>query len=102
MQDENQSAEDEIGCIAGDLEKLGFLTESLAKKMSEADDRSCVNPEFIRRSLASVFESQAILSRSFVRALKALRTSGDETPVDDVRPPPRPRQPHLKLVDPES
>ena len=103
MDDDEAQDQDEIGRLIADLGKLRGLTEDLSGKMDEVDANTIINPEFIRRSLASIYDSQAVLAESVVRVLEALRAGGremvraDEAAETEARP-----KPFLRLVDPDT
>ena len=103
MHDEGGRSDSAIGDLAADMARLRAFSEKLSRKMRGIDARSLADPEFVRRSLVSIYESHAILAAGMVSVLETLRTNGFEIapPEDTPEPDARPR-PHLRLVDPES
>jgi hypothetical protein len=86
MSDDQTSEGDQIGGLIADLEQLRDLTDDLSRKMNEVDAKTTINPEFIRGSLASIYDSQAVLADSVVRVLQTLQANDLElTRTDEIR-----------------
>lgn len=102
MDDGAEQSPDGIARRIADLEKLHDLTDDFSRTLSEVEGPMLVNPEFIRRSLAAIYDSQAVLARSMVEVLEALQggDAGAEL-AEDERGPSASRKPFLRIVDPE-
>ena len=85
-----------------DLTKLHEMIGDLTEKMAIVEDRYCTNPEFIRRSIASIYDSQAVLTKILLRVMATLRdgVAGDDGPQEPHEPGPSGR-PHLRVVEPD-
>lgn len=96
-------AQNEIGRAIAQIKELHEFVDSLSRKMGEIDAAKVVNAEFIRRSLASIYDSQTILAANIVRVLETLQAHGLEMPPSDeiAETDARPK-PFLRLVDPEA
>lgn len=92
----------EINRCVDDLTKLYELVEDLREKIADTDPIHCAKPEFVQRSLVSIYDAQAVLTKRLVDVLVTLR---DGVSPDDEGQAPYdagpPRKPLLKLVDPD-
>ncbi|MCK9917108.1 hypothetical protein MXD81_49010 [Microbacteriaceae bacterium K1510] len=82
------------------LSKLLEHLDTLIEKTAMIGNSQAVEPFFIKRSMAGIYRSQAIITEMLLRVMVTLR-DGVEDPPEEPRDPSRQGRPRLRIVEPD-